>query len=143
VYRGGSLLTTVSSTSYTDTGLSPATTYSYQVIAVDAAGNASTSAGASATTLAPDTIPPSQPGNLLVSPGKRKVSMTWTASSDNVGVAGYRVYRNNVFAATLSASAKTYSASGISPGVQTFGVEAFDAAGNKSTRASKTVTVTK
>jgi chitodextrinase len=143
VYRGGNLLTTVSSTSYTDTGLSPATTYSYQVVAVDAAGNTSTAASASATTLALDTVPPSQPGSLLVSPGKRKVSMSWTASSDNVGVAGYRVFRNDVLAATLSASARTYSANGVSPGFQTFGVEAFDAAGNASTRASKTVTVTK
>jgi chitin-binding protein len=69
--------------------------------------------------------------------------MSWTASSDNVGVAGYRVFRNDVLAATLSASARTYTANGVSPGVQTFGVEAFDAVGNASTRASKTVTVTK
>jgi chitodextrinase len=143
VYRGGNLVTTVGTTSYTDTGLSPSTTYSYQVVAVDAAGNASPAASASATTLAPDTVPPTQPGNLVASLGKRKVALSWTASSDNVGVAGYRVYRNNVLAATLSGSTRTYTATGVSPGVQTFGVEAFDAAGNTSLRAAMTVTVAK
>ena len=143
IYRGGGLVATVGTTSYTDSGLSASTTYSYQVVAYDAAGNTSPAASASATTLAGDTIAPSQPGNLTGSPGKRKVTLSWTASTDNVGVAGYRVYRNNVLAATLSASARTYVANGVSPGSQTYGVEAFDAAGNTSPRASTTVTVTK
>ena len=143
VYRGGGLVATVGTTSYTDSGLSASTTYSYQVVAFDAAGNTSLAASASATTLAGDTIAPSQPGNLAATAGKRKVTLSWTGSTDNVGVTGYRVYRNNVLAATFSASARTYTANGVSPGTQTYGVEAFDAAGNTSPRASKTVTVTK
>ena len=42
VYRGGSYLATVASTSYTDGGLTSDTPYSYYVAALDAAGNAST-----------------------------------------------------------------------------------------------------
>ncbi|MGV9775356.1 glycosyl hydrolase family 18 protein [Streptosporangium sp. NPDC003464] len=42
IYRGATLLTTVNTTTYTDTGLTPATTYSYTVRARDAAGNRST-----------------------------------------------------------------------------------------------------
>ncbi len=41
IYRGGSLLTQVASTSYSNTGLAANTSYSYQVSAVDAAGNES------------------------------------------------------------------------------------------------------
>ena len=50
-------------TSYSDTGLTPSTTYSYTVKAADAAGNLSAASNtASATTLAAaDTTPPSAP----------------------------------------------------------------------------------
>ena len=46
VLRGGALVTTVTGTSFTDTGLAPATPYTYQVIAVDAGGNTSPAATA-------------------------------------------------------------------------------------------------
>ncbi len=50
--RNGTALGTTSSLSYVDTGLTPATTYTYIVTALDAAGNESTpSAPVSATTL--------------------------------------------------------------------------------------------
>ncbi|MFD2670873.1 carbohydrate binding domain-containing protein [Marinicrinis sediminis] len=53
VYRGGSQIATVSGTSYTDTGLSAGTSYSYTVKAYDAAGNESASSStATATTSA-------------------------------------------------------------------------------------------
>ncbi|WP_103068178.1 M14 family zinc carboxypeptidase [Aquimarina sediminis] len=52
VYQGTALLTTVTSTSYNVTGLTPNTTYSFSVKAKDAAGNSSSSSNtASATTL--------------------------------------------------------------------------------------------
>jgi chitodextrinase len=52
VKRGGTLLTTTTSLSYTDTNLTPSTAYSYTVTAVDAAGNTSTAATLNASTLA-------------------------------------------------------------------------------------------
>ncbi len=53
IYRGGSLLTTATGTAYSNTGLTASTTYSYQVSAIDAAGNESAmSTAASATTQA-------------------------------------------------------------------------------------------
>lgn len=52
VYRDGKLVVTVTGTSYLDSGLTPLTTYSYTVSAVDAAGNASPeSAAVPATTV--------------------------------------------------------------------------------------------
>lgn len=58
LYRNGSLLTTVTGTRYSDSGLSEATQYIYTVSAVDAAGNESAlSSSASATTLSATTPP--------------------------------------------------------------------------------------
>jgi chitinase len=50
VYRGGSLLGTAAGTSYTATGLSPNTAYSFQVSAANSAGESSKSAAVTATT---------------------------------------------------------------------------------------------
>ncbi|MFO1152046.1 MAG: DUF4082 domain-containing protein [Rhodospirillales bacterium] len=59
VYRGGTLLTSVTGTSYQNTGLTANTTYSYQVRAKDAASNVSVlSAQVSATTQGTTTPPP-------------------------------------------------------------------------------------
>ena len=53
--------------SFGDTGLTPSTTYRYQVRAVDAATNLGPYSGmATATTLTPDTTPPSAPGTPTV-----------------------------------------------------------------------------
>src|SRR5258708_6399281 len=63
IFRGGSQVGTSGATSYSDTGLSPSTTYSYTVAAYDGAGNTSAqSSGVSATTLGP---PP--PGSAITS----------------------------------------------------------------------------
>jgi hypothetical protein len=46
--------------------------------------------------LAPDTQPPSAPGNLVATAiGVSQVHLSWTASTDNVGVAGYLVERQD------------------------------------------------
>jgi chitodextrinase len=112
VYRGGGAtpVTTTTSTSYTDTGRSPSTTYSYSVVAFDAQNNVSDPATASATTPAVDVTPPSVPGTLSylkLSGGKAK--LTWGAATDNIGVAGYRVYRNGALRATVGAGTFTYT----------------------------------
>ena len=51
----------------------------------------------------PDTIPPSQPGDLhLVSRTKSgSITLGWTASTDNVGVTAYTMRRNGTWAGTL------------------------------------------
>jgi hypothetical protein len=52
IRRGGTLITTTSSLTYTDSGLTPSTSYTYTITAVDAAGNASTAATLNASTVA-------------------------------------------------------------------------------------------
>ena len=92
---------------YTYTGLACGTAYSLGVDAVDAAGNRSTQTTASGTTSActpGDTQAPSAPAGLVVS-GQTQTALTlsWNASTDNVGVTGYSTYRNSAAAGTTAA----------------------------------------
>ncbi|GAA3143125.1 glycosyl hydrolase family 18 protein [Nonomuraea roseoviolacea] len=145
VYRGSTLVSTVSGTSYTDSGLSASTSYTYTVRARDAAGNVSAaSAAVTATTSGGgggDTQAPSVPGNLR-STGvtSSSVSLAWNASTDNVGVTGYDVYRGSTLVSTVTGT--SYTDSGLSASTSyTYTVRARDAAGNVSA-ASAAVTAT-
>ena len=139
IYRDGSAnpVATVNApaTSYNDTGLTPATAYTYTVKAVDAAGNASDASDpASATTL--DTVAPSKPAGLSATAvSGTQINLSWTASTDNVGVTAYRIFRNGSInpVATVNAPATTYNDTGLNPGTAyTYTVKAADAAGNAS-----------
>ena len=135
VRRGGAQVATPTTTIYADTGLSPGQTYSYTVAARDAAGNISPNSPNQSVTTAvvppPDTIPPSVPTNLVATPGTNAIGLTWTASTDNVGVTGYTVRRNGTPVATSAAT--SYVDTGLQASTTyTFTVSAFDAAGNTS-----------
>ncbi|NKE71371.1 fibronectin type III domain-containing protein [Candidatus Manganitrophus noduliformans] len=119
------------------TGLNPATTYQYRVKSKDAAGNLATSGNGTFTTVAlPDTTAPSIPGNLLASVlSAVQINLTWNASTDNVGVAGYRVYRNGVQVGTTTS--RTYSDTGLfAATLYSYRVAAYDAAGNVSAQSA-------
>src|SRR6267154_737142 len=101
--RNGVQVATPATTSFADTGLSAATTYGYTVAARDAAGNLSPdSTSVSVTTAsAADTAPPTTPTGLTVAvAGTTGANLSWSASTDNVGVTGYIVRRNGVQVAT-------------------------------------------
>jgi chitodextrinase len=132
ILRGSTLLGTVTGTSYTDTGLDPATAYAYQVLAFDAAGNTSPAATAGAITSTIDTQAPTAPSNLTGAVGKgKKASLSWSPSTDNVAVTGYQVLRNGTRIATTSSTSYTDTLSGKSTSA-TYSVVAVDAAGNLS-----------
>ncbi|MEV5987904.1 glycoside hydrolase family 48 protein [Streptomyces sp. NPDC052051] len=88
-----------------------------------------------------DTTPPTVPTNLTVSATTdTTVSLTWTASTDDVGVAGYDIYRAGTL--TGSAATTTFTDSGLKPSTSyAYTVRAKDAAGNVSA-ASGAVTAT-
>ena len=114
---------------------------------MDAAGNVSPASAAAtvSTTGAPDGTPPSQPGNLTATAASSsQVNLTWTPSTDNIGVTGYHVYRNGTQLQTPTPPDATpptaYTDDTAQPGsAYTYQVSAVDAAGNESTKASATV----
>jgi YD repeat-containing protein len=135
IYRGGSQIASSVTTSYSDTSLAAGTTYSYRVAAYDVAGNVSAqSSPASATTL--DTTAPSVPANLNGSASSAtQINLTWTASTDNVGVTGYRVYRGGSQIGTSATT--TYSdATVVGSTTYSYTVAAYDAAGNVSAQST-------
>jgi hypothetical protein len=82
----------------------------------------------------PDSSPPTTPGNVQAIPlSAQQIRVSWSASSDDVGVAAYRVLRDGSQVATVNGAATTLDDSGLSPNVDyTYRVQAVDAAGNPS-----------
>ncbi len=76
-----------------------------------------------------DSTPPSTPSNLQGSAGTDSVSVSWGGSTDNVGVTGYDVYRNNRVIATVGGTSFTDTAPIAG---SRYTVRSFDAAGNRS-----------
>ena len=117
---------------YTDTAAAPGQTYSYTVRARDAAGNTGAeSAAATVVVPAPDTTAPSIPTGVSAALSSGRPVVSWSASSDDVGVTGYTVLRNGTvvgttagltYTDTTAAQGRTYS----------YTVRAGDAAGNSS-----------
>jgi cellulose 1,4-beta-cellobiosidase len=79
-----------------------------------------------------DTTPPSTPTNVSVSgTTSSSVSLKWSPSTDNVGVAGYDVYRGSTLAGTTTGT--SFTDSGLTASTQySYTVVAYDAAGNVS-----------
>ncbi|WP_051450797.1 discoidin domain-containing protein [Actinospica robiniae] len=144
VYLNGSLITSVPGTATTYTDSEPDTlTATYFVRAHDAAGNQSgNSNSVTRTGQTGDQTAPTAPSNLAVTtPVSGTVKLTWSASTDNVGVTSYVVYRNGAVDATVSGTTLTYSESQADTATVMYYVVAKDAAGNQS-QPSNTVTRT-
>ena len=120
-----------SAVAYTDTLLSPAIQYFYVIRAIN--GNAASALcnEASATTLS-DLTPPTPPGSLIVSSTtSSSITLSWNASTDNVGVTQYDLYINGV--KSYITNLTTFIASGLTHDqTYTFIVKAEDGSGNVS-----------
>jgi len=140
VRRNGVQVATPATTSFADTGLSAATTYSYTVAARDAAGNISANSASVSVTLADTTAPTTPIGLTAAAAGSTGVNLSWSASTDNVGVTGYIVRRNGVQVATPATT--SFADTGLSAATTySYTVAARDAAGNISPN-SASVSVT-
>ena len=142
VYQGAALIATVATTSYNVTGLTAGTAYAFSVYAKDAAGNVSAASNVvNVTTLTPDTQAPSAPTNLTASgTTSSSTNLAWTASTDNVAVTGYDVYRGATLLTTVATT--SYGVTGLTASTAySFTVYARDASGNVSA-SSNTVNVT-
>ncbi len=117
---------------FTDTAVTMGSIYGYRARATDAAGNLSGYSNTGSVTV-PDTEPPSAPSNLAASTTtSSQIALVWSASTDNLGVAGYRVFRNSgILVGTTSQT--SFVETGLIAGTgYAYLVVAFDAAGNTS-----------
>ncbi|KMQ71467.1 endonuclease [Chryseobacterium koreense] len=104
IYVNGSFKTNSISTSATVTGLNQGTTYTFYVVASDAAGNLSPQSNNAVGTTLTDSIAPTAPTNLsVVSVGSNNIAVEWTAATDNIGVDSYDIYANDVLMGSTSA----------------------------------------
>ena len=83
-----------------------------------------------------DTEPPTAPSNLVATTVDRKsIDLVWTASTDNIGVVKYEIYRDGQPVA--EATETSYRDSGLSDGTTySYYVVAYDAAGNPSPQSN-------
>jgi fibronectin type 3 domain-containing protein len=88
---------------------------------------------------APDTTPPSVPGNLTVNgTTTTSISLNWDASSDTggSGLVGYRIYRDESATPLATVTGRTYTNTGlVTGGTHAYRVTAYDNAGNESAAA--------
>ncbi|MGW1991545.1 fibronectin type III domain-containing protein [Embleya sp. NPDC001921] len=136
VYRDGVLAQTVTGTSATVTGLTQATTYSFQVSATNSAGESAKSAAVSATTSGVVVVPATPTGLTAGTPTATTVPLSWTAVP---GATGYNVYRNGTLAQTATGPSATVT--GLTPATAyTFQVSATNSAGESAKSAAVTAT---
>ncbi|MBC1372796.1 chitin-binding protein [Listeria booriae] len=101
IYRNGQLVGESTSPAYQDVNLAANTTYTYTIRARDFAGNRSeiSSALQAKTAMKPviDTEKPTAPHMLMThAQSTNTIDLCWHASTDNVGVAYYEIYRDGV-----------------------------------------------
>jgi len=136
-------------TTYNDTGLTPGTSYSYQVRATDAAGNLGAYSNTTTTSTLADTSPPTTPTGLTATAiSSAQINLAWSASTDNVAVTSYQIQRCSgvscsSFAALANTGSLNYSDTGVAASVSyTYQVRASDAAGNVSAYSASATAVT-
>ena len=142
VYEGGNVVATPTGTSATISGLTPGSTHTYTVTALDASGVES-GHSASATATTPNTTnTPATPTGLAVSgTTSSSVSLSWTESNNSDPAASYNVYEGSTVVATSTTSNATVT--GLTPGsTHTYTVTAADSAGNESAHSGSVIATT-
>ncbi|MFB8506247.1 fibronectin type III domain-containing protein [Enterococcus durans] len=139
VYRDKQLVQEVQGEQFTDTGLTEDTEYTYEVRAFDAAGNQSEASNEvfARTSVSVDDEAPTIPLNLKVdNVTTDAVNLSWEASTDNIGVAGYRVYRDKQLVQEVQG--EQFTDTGLMEDTEyTYEVRAFDATGNQSEASNR------
>ena len=152
IYHDGQLCAQVNGSTLTATcsALSPNVAYGFYVNARDAAGNVSQPSGTLHVTTpsSGDTTPPTVPGDVRsTAVTSSSVTLAWTASTDNVAVAGYRVYNvvngTRTQVGTADANATGTQVDGLTPSTAYhFQVTAYDGNANESAGSTPLVDVT-
>lgn len=106
IYRDGALIGSSGTTTFSDTGLSGNTTYTYEVSAVNGAG-AEGGLSAAVTVRTADDTPPTAPSGLTAQAvAHDRVDLAWAAASDpESGVASYNIYRDGALVGSSTTTA--------------------------------------
>ncbi len=126
---------------YTNSALNPSTTYSYYVRSYNTAGfSAASSATAAVTPACADTQAPTVPTNFAgAAISSTQINLSWTASTDNVSVSGYRLSRNGTLIITTPST--SYQDTGLAANTTyNYSVVAYDPSGNISSAAIASAT---
>ena len=130
IYRGGVAIGTSTTLAYTDATPPLGKTSTYTVRARDAAGNVSAVSNSVSAAVPADTTAPTAPTSLRAVAGTKQIALTWGASSDNVGVKSYYLFRGNAKYKLLG-KVTSYTDIGLVTGTKyTYKVYAIDASGN-------------
>lgn len=129
VLRNGTQIGTSKQTSFTDTTVQQDTPYRYQVVALDAAGNAS-AASVAVDVVSGDATAPNAPPNVVAEvTTAQQVKLVWGASVDNKAVTKYRITRDGRLLGMTDLL--TYTDATVKAGqTYSYNVKAMDAAGN-------------
>ena len=147
IFRDGVFLDSTSSgstTAFADTAVISGHSYTYKVRAVDAAGNRSGfTAGVSVTTPT-DVEPPTAPGSLdAIAQNAHRIDLSWTASTDDVAVTAYNIYRGTQQIDSVGGTSTTFSDTTVAADTTyTYTVVAVDAAGNTSNHSNEATATT-
>src|SRR5258708_5146926 len=108
----------------------------FRVVVTNTAGSATSNAATLTVNNVADTVAPTVPGGLLATAiSSSQINLSWTASTDNVGVTGYNIFRGGVKIATAPGTSFQYAGLTASTSY-TYNVSAFDAAGNTSSQST-------
>ena len=140
IYRNGTQIGTSTTTTYTDSTVSPSTTYQYTVDAYNGAGTHSAQSSPALSVTTPASAPPSVPTGLSApTDTASSVGLSWTASTG--GATGYTIYRNGTQIGTSTTT--TYTDSTVSPSTTyQYTVDAYNGAGTHSAQSSPALSVT-
>lgn len=146
VYHDGQLVTSVGGgTRQVQVAVVPRVTWGWYVNARDAAGNVSQTSSTVPVTppdCVQDTTAPTAPGQVRAVATGTSVTVSWSASTDALGVSAYDVLRDGAVASSVPGATTTFLDSGLLAGrTYSYAVVARDAQGNASARsAAATVT---
>jgi chitodextrinase len=140
VYRDGNRVGVSGRSDYRDDGLQPATTYEYRVSAFDDDGDEGDLSDAVQVTTDPPPGP-SRPEDLTaVAAGPYRIDLTWSESESDIGIAFYRVFRDDEPISTTAGA--SFADTGLEPETEyEYRVSAVDTQDRESER-SKAASVT-
>lgn len=128
---------------FTDINLTPNTNYFYRVRPVNDYAAGPLSAEVKGTTALDSSAPSAPPSLVITSFTNNQVVLTWTAATDDAGIAGYDVYANNVLKTSVG-NVLTATVTGLADGtLYNFYVKSKDVSGKSSTPSNQVTIRTK